>query len=182
MNPMQLYSFNGQSIRVIQRDGNPWWIAADVCAALGLANTSKALDALDADEKGITSSDTLGGAQQVCIVNEAGLYSLIFRSRKAIAQHFRRWVTHEVLPSIRKTGAYSTQPSAAAPALPFEAARQHVISIFEDLVKRGCKPEHAALTARVVVAAVCTGNQREPVLELNEFKNNAAVIKHAAAR
>ena len=102
------------TVRAMLRDGEPWFVAADVCAALEIANSRDALSRLADDEKGVGNADTLGGAQQVGIVNESGLYALIFTSRKPEAQRFRRWVTSDVLPSIRKTGAYTT----AAPALP----------------------------------------------------------------
>jgi hypothetical protein len=81
-------------------------VAADVCAALGIANSRDALARLDDDEKGVVSTDTLGGAQQVAIINESGLYNLIMGSRKPQAKPFKRWVTGTVLPDIRKTGAH----------------------------------------------------------------------------
>lgn len=84
-----------------------WFVASDVCAILDIKNTSDALKRLCDDEKGIVSTDTHGGPQHVSAVNESGLYTLIFSSRKASAERFRKWVTHEVLPSIRKTGSYS---------------------------------------------------------------------------
>ena len=87
-------------------EGEPWFVAADVCRALGLGNSSKAVMPLDDDEKGITNSNTLGGEQKMVIVSEPGLYSLIVRSRKPEAKAFKRWITHEVIPSIRKTGGY----------------------------------------------------------------------------
>ena len=85
-------------------EGEPWFVAADVCRALGLGNSSKAIMPLDDDEKGITISDTLGGKQEMTTINEPGLYSLILRSRKPEAKAFKRWITHEVIPAIRKTG------------------------------------------------------------------------------
>lgn len=86
--------------------GQPWFVAKDVCGVLGLVNSRKSTASLDDDEKGVTNSDTPGGAQELTIVNESGLYSLIFQSRKPEAKAFRRWVTSEVLPSIRKYGYY----------------------------------------------------------------------------
>lgn len=92
------------SVRVVMRDGDPWFVAADVLAALSLDR--KALERLDADEKGVSSIHTLGGDQDMTIINESGLYSLILGSRKPEAKKFKKWVTSEVLPSIRKTGSY----------------------------------------------------------------------------
>jgi prophage antirepressor-like protein len=85
-------------------NGNPWLVAADVCAALDLSNTSVVLDSLDDDER---SKFNLGRQGIVNIVSEPGLYSLIMRSRKPAARAFKRWITHEVIPSIRKTGQYA---------------------------------------------------------------------------
>ena len=91
---------------IIDKHGNPWWVAKDVCAVLGIGNVCDAMSRLDADEKGIGLIDTLGGNQRMATVNESGLYSLIMTSRKPEAKAFRKWVTSVVLPSIRKTGSY----------------------------------------------------------------------------
>lgn len=93
-------------VRVVMKDGEPWFVARDVCECLELANTSQTLSYLDDDEKGVTTNDTPGGAQEMSIISEPGLYSLILRSRKPEAKAFKRWVTHDILPSIRKTGGY----------------------------------------------------------------------------
>lgn len=94
------------AIRTLQRNGEPWFVAADVCRALEIDRT--ATRRLDDDEKGVHSTQTLGGTQEVSIVNEPGLYSLVLGSRKPEAKEFKRWITHEVIPSIRKHGAYMT--------------------------------------------------------------------------
>lgn len=96
------------AVRVVDVNGEPWFVAKDVCECLELTNTSQTLSYLDDDEKGITTNDTPGGAQEMSIVSEAGLYSLILRSRKPEAKTFKRWITHEVLPAIRKHGGYLT--------------------------------------------------------------------------
>lgn len=112
------FDFQGQTVRVVTDEhGEPWFVARDVCAVLELGNVSMAVARLAADEKGVSTADTPGGAQQVGTVSEAGLYRLIFTSRKAEAETFRRWVTHEVLPSIRKTGGYIAPQSDADRAL-----------------------------------------------------------------
>jgi prophage antirepressor-like protein len=109
MNTIQSFNFGqtGQNIRVYGSSDSPHFVAADVCAVLDIKNISDALSRLDDDEKGIALIDTLGGVQEMLTVNESGLYSLIFSSRKAEARPFRKWVTSEVLPSIRKTGSFS---------------------------------------------------------------------------
>ena len=104
------FSFNTHAVRVIVRDGAPWFVASDVCAAPGYINSRKAVaDHLDADEKGVTTGDTLGGSQKFTIISESGLYALVLRSRKPEARKFAKWVTAEVLPAIRKTGGYGAQ-------------------------------------------------------------------------
>lgn len=107
MNDIQVFSNEkfGQ-VRTVMQDGEPWFVAADVCKALDLDKTWNALQRLDEDEKGTTSISTLGGVQEMAIVNEPGLYSLVLGSRKKEAKDFKRWITHEVIPTIRKTGGY----------------------------------------------------------------------------
>lgn len=95
-------------VRTVMREGNPWFVAADVCRALDIGNTPMAVNRLDEDEKGISSIDTLGGRQDMVVVNEPGLYALVLGSRKPEAKAFKRWITHEVIPSIRKHGFYGT--------------------------------------------------------------------------
>lgn len=94
------------TIRALSVDGEPWFVAKDVCVALAIKNSRDALARLDDDEKGVALTDTPGGEQRVQTVNEAGLYTLVLSSRKPEAHAFKRWVTHEVLPAIRRTGGY----------------------------------------------------------------------------
>ena len=95
-------------VRTIVKDGEPWFVAADVCRALEVKNARDAVARLDDDEKGVVLTDTLGGQQNMTIVSEPGLYALVLGSRKPEAKAFKRWITHEVIPSIRKHGAYLT--------------------------------------------------------------------------
>ena len=95
----------GWHVRVVIKDGEPWFVAKDVCDCLGTA-TKDIPAILDADERGIDTIDTLGGPQEVSVISEPGLYSLTLKSRKEEARPFKRWVTHEVIPTIRKTGMY----------------------------------------------------------------------------
>lgn len=94
------------SVRMQMVDGEPWFAAKDLCELLGLDNSRQAVSRLDDDEKGVISSDTLGGKQELTFVSESGMYALIFQSRKPQARAFRKWVTGEVLPSLRKYGYY----------------------------------------------------------------------------
>jgi prophage antirepressor-like protein len=111
----------------VDADGVTWWVAQDVCEVLDLGNVSKACSRLDDDEKGITSSDTLGGSQSFLTVNEFGLFNLILGSRKPEAKAFRRWVTHDVLSQIWRTGRY-TIPSLSQ-GLPLRPARRIEVSL-----------------------------------------------------
>ena len=106
-NQITPFNFHDETVRVLtdERD-EPWFIAKDVCAVLEIGNPSQALTNLDDDEKGITTTDTLGGPQKTVTVSESGFYRLVLRSRKPVAKEFQRWVTHEVLPQIRRTGGY----------------------------------------------------------------------------
>ena len=104
---LQIFGFNDKTVRVIMRDGEPWWIAKDVCDALGLGNVTKALYGLDDDELTLLKVRAGGQDREMNVVSESGLYSLIFRSNKPAAKKFKRWVTHEVLPQIRRTGMYA---------------------------------------------------------------------------
>jgi len=109
------FEFESHALRVnLNAAGQPWFVAADVCAALDLPETHKAIARLDDDEKGRNSIPTPGGLQEMSVVNESGLYNLVLGSRKPEAKRFKRWITHEVLPSIRKTGAYASPMSVTA--------------------------------------------------------------------
>lgn len=103
-----VFNFESHQVRTVQRAGEVWFAAADVCAAIDVHPT--AVRRLEKDEKGLHITQTLGGEQTISIINESGLYSLILRSRKPEARRFARWVTAEVLPSIRKTGHYAAFP------------------------------------------------------------------------
>ncbi|MDC6407187.1 Bro-N domain-containing protein [Xylella fastidiosa subsp. multiplex] len=109
------FSFDNQSVRVFVLDGQPWFAAKDLCSVLRIKNSRKAITVLDASEKGVTSSYTLGGQQELAIVNESGMWTLVLRCRDAVKPgtvpyRVRKWITGEVLPSIRKTGEYTVNP------------------------------------------------------------------------
>ncbi|MBR1734746.1 MAG: phage antirepressor [Alphaproteobacteria bacterium] len=107
-NKLQIFNYENTKVRTVVKDDEIWWVLKDVCDVLGLSNSRKVAERLDDDEKGVTLSDTLGGTQKTTIINESGLYKVILRSDKPEAKKFMNWVTHEVLPSIRKHGAYIT--------------------------------------------------------------------------
>ena len=133
-------SFEGNDIRIAEREDGIWFVAKDVCAYFGEKNYRRAIGNLDPDEKGVSQMNTPGGRQNLTVVNESGLYGLLFamqpqkargvseeyiHERQKKLRLFKRWVTHEVLPSIRKTGAYVT------PNLGIEALGKIILSIKE---------------------------------------------------
>lgn len=108
MNELQIFSYEGNEVRTIQKDGQPWLVLKDVCGALRIENYRNVAARLDDDEKDVHLVDTLGGKQEMVVINESGLYNALLRSDKPEAKQFKRWVTHEVLPQIRQHGAYLT--------------------------------------------------------------------------
>lgn len=134
-------------IRVVERDGEPWFVAVDICGALDIANSRDALTRIDEDEKGVALTDTLGGAQEVAVVNEPGLYSLVLGSRKSEARAFKRWITHDVIPAIRKTGMYAT-PATVEAMLANPDTMIQVLQAFKDE-----REQRLALETKVVADA-----------------------------
>ena len=128
------FDFEGRPVRVVtDSQGEPWFVAADVLATIGLDR--KALERLDEDEKGVSSIHTPGGGQEMTTVNEPGLYTLVLGSRKAEAKRFKRWVTHEVLPSIRKTGSYVVPGALASLPAPTQDRVTALLLIGEAVAK-----------------------------------------------
>ena len=119
------FRFEGSDVRVvIGADGEPWWIGRDVCAVLGISNVSGALSGLAKDERrdGVGITHPIGRAQKAVAINEPGLYRLIFQSRKPAAERFKRWLAHDVLPVLRKTGSYTpTNVSDDPVSVPLDA-------------------------------------------------------------
>ena len=109
MNDIKTWNYENSEIRTIEKNGEPWWVLADVCRVLELSSPHKIADRLDEDEKGRNLIPTHGGNQEMTVINESGLYNVILRSDKPQAKPFRKWVTSEVLPTIRRHGAYMTE-------------------------------------------------------------------------
>lgn len=105
----KVFEYSGQTVRTIVNDKDVWFVAKDVCEVLDLKQYRDAISRLDEDERESVLVDTLGGKQYTTAINESGLYNLIFTSRKEEAKKFKKWVTSEVLPTIRKTGGYVNQ-------------------------------------------------------------------------
>lgn len=139
MGALAPFRFDGHPVRIIDRNGDPWFVAADVCTVLGLANARDAVSKLDEDEKGVASTDTLGGPQQATIISESGLYTIILRCREAttpgsVPHRFRKWVTAEVLPSIRKTGRYGAPAADPMAVLNDPAAMRGLLLTYTEKV------------------------------------------------
>lgn len=129
---LTVFSFDAHAVRTVIVDGEPWFVAADVCEALGVKNVTQAMNRLDEDER---SMFNIGRQGEACTINESGLYSLILGSRKPEAKRFKKWVTSEVLPSIRKTGGYhDAERIKRAFALASEVANQAARTVFESVM------------------------------------------------
>ncbi len=112
MSDLQVFHYQENDVRSLLLDGEPWFVLRDVCAILGLGTPARVAERLDRDEVSLAHlTDSLGRQQETTIISESGLYSVILRSDKPEAKPFRKWVTSEVLPSIRKTGSYSLAPA-----------------------------------------------------------------------
>lgn len=116
MNELQIFTYQQSQVRTVQKDGEPWFVLKDVCEVLSIGNSRMAAERLEPDEKGVSQIDTPGGMQDMIVINESGLYTVILRSDKPEAKPFRKWVTSEVLPSIRKTGGYIQGQDQLSPA------------------------------------------------------------------
>lgn len=109
MNEMQVFNYKSSQVRTVEINNEPWFVLKDVCAVLDIGSAHKVSERLDEDERNhIPLTDSLGRKQETTIINESGLYNVILRSDKPEAKPFRKWVTSEVLPSVRKHGAYMT--------------------------------------------------------------------------
>lgn len=117
MNELQIFNYNTHTVRTVERDGEPWFVLKDVCDVLGIADHKVVARRLDEDEGCLTPlTDALGRSRETTVINESGLYNVILRSDKPEAKPFRRWVTSEVLPSIRRTGGYIQGQETLSPA------------------------------------------------------------------
>ena len=117
MNELQIFNYNTHPVRTVERDGEPWFVLKDVCEVLGISHITDTAKRMDEDEVGQTEViDSMGRSQSTYVINESGLYNVILRSDKPEAKPFRRWVTSEVLPSIRRTGGYIQGQETLSPA------------------------------------------------------------------
>ena len=132
MNEMQVFNYKSSQVRTVEINNEPWFVLKDVCAVLDLGSAHKVSERLDEDERNqIPLTDSLGRKQETTIINESGLYNVILRSDKPEAKPFRKWVTSEVLPSIRKTGGYALPkdyPAALRALADAEEARLRLLA------------------------------------------------------
>lgn len=156
--PVVPFSFESHEVRVVTLDDEPWFVAADVCEVLVHSNPTVAIQTLDDDER---AKKSLGRQGEIWMISESGLYTLIFRSNKPQAKPFRRWVTHEVLPSIRKNGFYSFEedPPTDEGSTPvtvqrLEEAAKGVKAAMIMARAYGCRTEYALQYANNLVKAI----------------------------
>jgi prophage antirepressor-like protein len=159
LTPIIPFSFEGQDLRVVMRGKKPWFVAADVCAALNVKDVSMACARLDDDEAdtssiGIRSVTGVIQDREVVVINESGLYSLTLTSRKPEAKRFKKWVTNEVLVSIRETGAYSISKEVSLPTNYIAALEDLLASKKAEALALG-ERDHAIRTKHLI------GNKRE---------------------
>lgn len=141
------FDFEENAVRVILRDGEPWFVAADVCRVLEIENSRDAVSRLDEDERDMVNLNTVGssdgirGNPNATIISESGLYALIFTSRKEAAKRFRKWVTAEVLPALRRAGRYempqAQQPEDSIAGMPLRQADLWLQMVREARLSRG---------------------------------------------
>lgn len=151
MNELQIFNYNDQEIRTIEKDGTVWWVLADVCRVLGVKNTTDVAKRLDDDE--VTRFNLGGLSGESWIVSEPGLYNVIIRSDKKEAIPFQRWVTHEVLPSIRKHGAYMTAETIEKALLNPDTIIQLAVNLKQEREKsKALKVANSAMAVDLEIA------------------------------
>lgn len=150
MNELQTFTYQDSPIRTVQLDGEPWFVLKDVCGVLGMSNPTAVAERLDDDER---AKSDLGRQGAGWVINESGLYNVILRSDKPEARPFRKWVTGEVLPSIRKHGAYMTTETLQAAILNPDYLLQVVTALKDETDKRkALEASNAALAVDLEIA------------------------------
>ena len=149
MNNLQIFVYSGEQLRTVQRDDGLWWVLRDVCRVLNIGNVTDTKKRLDPDEVDLTDLiDSMGRVQSTTIINEPGLYAVILRSDKPEAKAFKRWVTHDVLPSIRKTGAYGIPPERLAKLDEYQAKLDRNRKLLADIERCTAQAGRKAHEAR----------------------------------
>lgn len=149
MSNLQIFVYSGEQLRTVQRDDGLWWVLRDVCRVLNIGNVTDTKKRLDPDEVDLTDLiDSMGRVQATTIINEPGLYAVILRSDKPEAKAFKRWVTHDVLPSIRKTGAYGVPPERLAKLDEYQAKLDRNRKLLADIERYTAQAGRQAHEAR----------------------------------
>lgn len=173
MSNLTPFNFEGASLRVIDQDGEPWFVAADVCRALEMSayNVASITSRLDPDEKMVIANPELSlnltkgqKAARLTVINESGLYSLVLRSDKPAAKRFKKWVTSEVLPSIRKTGAYIAPKAEPHPAESLAVCNQF-LAVAMTALPNLCERSRQALIASTTEFVVGRALIPSPVVD-----------------
>lgn len=154
------FSYDDQPLRAVELDGQSWFVAADVCAILEVGNPSQAITRLDADESTLISNE----GRSLRVVSEAGLYSLILGSRKPQARPFQRWVTHEVLPSIRKRGMYATASTVDAMLADPDTAIRLLTELRDERARTAALAAQAEADAPKVIFADAVATSQTDIL------------------
>lgn len=175
------FSFDQTPVRVIHQEDGPWFVLADVCAVLDISNVGNASARLDDDEKGnIRNPDvtSVGGNPNITTINESGLYSLILTSRKENAKRFKKWVTSEVLPSIRKTGQYSVQQDVPKDVAALADFGRYIMEYAERSLPNLGEKSRQVLAARVANSVFGEGTLPLPLIE-EKFYTTTEIAKSA---
>lgn len=181
MNDLQIFNYESNEVRTIMRDGEPWFVLVDVCRVLGIARGARVAERLDQDEVRQTYlTDTLGRQQETTVINESGLYTVILRSDKPEAKPFRKWVTSEVLPAIRKTGQYNGAKNlpadkAALAEAKLNNSRARLASAWMKIARENPVPEYKAICAHYASAALA-GRIVLPLPEAAEHTYSATEV------
>lgn len=165
MNELQVFHYQDNQVRTIDRDGQPWFVLKDVCEVLGLGSPHKVAERLDEDERNqIPVIDSIGRKQEMSVISEPGLYNVILRSDKPEAKPFRRWVTGEVIPSIRKHGVYATAETAEKLINDPDFLIQTFTALKEEREKRQALEEQAEADRPKVLFADAVTTARNSIL------------------
>lgn len=178
MNSMRVFNYHESAVRTVERGGEPWFVLADVCEVLGLSSPHKVADRLEQDELSGIRFRSGGQNREMTCVNESGLYNVILRSDKPEAKPFRRWVTREVLPTIRKTGAYTTSQDPTKAALAeakLNNSRARVSSMWLKIADKVAVPAYKGICAHYASKALA-GREVLPLPAVTEKTYTAAQV------
>lgn len=172
------FDFEEQAVRVVMRDGAPWWVAVDVCRVLEISNPRDALSRLDDDERdGVGITDAIGRSQTANVINESGFYKLVLTSRKPAAKRFTKWVTAEVLPALRTRGRYEL----SSPTDRREISTERLLELLQsenELLRANAK----AARPRRKPSLPLTDSERTEILRLSQAGLSLSQIARVTGR